>query len=302
MNIFVIGSMNMDLTVTVPVLPQKGQTVAGEGFFTTAGGKGANQAVACAKSGVVTYMAGCVGQAFGADLIHALQQYGVNTQYVARKGHVSSGVAVILVNNADNRIVIDHGANACVDNALIDEALNSAQAGDYLVVQLEINVSAVEYALKTAKQKGMVTILNPAPACPLSDGVFGYCDYFTPNQTEAQFYMGIYPDGDDSALACCEALLKKGVKNVIVTLGEQGSFAYCGGNVYKQNAFLVKAVDTTAAGDTYIGAFTASLSAGETVPQAMRFATAASALAVTKRGAQVSIPAREEVLAFLKDR
>lgn len=300
--IYVVGSLNMDLTVNTAVFPQKGQTVTGNGFMTTAGGKGANQAVACARSGANVYMVGCVGQAFGGELLSSLAGYGVDTSYVRKAQGVSSGIAVILVHDGDNRIILDRGANGCVTKELVDEAFATARAGDYLVVQLEVNSDAVEYALRAAKTKGMVTVLNPAPAAPLNDNVLAACDYFTPNQTEAQFYTGVFPQDEASAKTCSQALAQKGVKNVIITMGEQGSAGVCGGEFVKVAAFPVKAVDTTAAGDTYLGAFVAMLAEGESVPSAMRFASAASALAVTRRGAQISIPSRKETEAFLQTR
>ena len=184
MRIFVAGSLNMDLTIRAPYVPQKGETVTGEGFMVTPGGKGANQAVACAKLGAKTLMVGCVGNAFGDELVASLQNCGADVRFVERRSGVSSGTAMIIVSDADNRIIIDKGANAEVNKELIDRALEEAEAGDYLVVQLEIERDAVRYALARAKEKGMITLLNPAPAAELPSDIFADCDYFLPNQSE----------------------------------------------------------------------------------------------------------------------
>lgn len=300
MKIYVVGSLNMDLTIRAPYAPQKGETVRGEGFMVTPGGKGANQAVAAAKLGAKTFMVGCVGNEFGDGLLQSLKACGANTEFVERKNDVSSGIAMIIVAEGDNRIVIDRGANAKVDKALIDRALAGAEAGDFLVVQLEIEREAVSYALACAKAKGMVTILNPAPAAELPDEMFASCDYFTPNQSEARFYTGIYPDDEASAKRCAAILKEKGVKKVVITMGEQGSACVSDDGFIHTPAYEGKAVDTTAAGDTFIGAFATKLSEGADEEEAMRFANAAAAITVTRRGAQTSIPTRREADAKFK--
>lgn len=284
----------MDLVIGAPRMPKSGMTIEGGGFMTNAGGKGANQAAACAKSGGDAYMVGCVGESFGEELSAALETSGVHTGYVARIAGCPSGIAVIVVVEGDNRIILDRGANAKVDERLIGGALSSASAGDYLVVQLEIPLTAVEYALKRGKELGMVTILNPAPAAKLPATCFENCDYFIPNQTEAEFYTGVYPDGEEGARACAKILGGMGVKNLIVTMGEKGSVYAGGGKFFAVEAYPAEAVDTTAAGDTYVGALAVRLSEGADVREAMRFASRAAAITVTRRGAQQAIPTRSE--------
>ena len=294
-NIYIVGSLNMDLVIKAPVMPRSGETLGGSDFMSNPGGKGANQAVAVAKLGGNAHMVGCVGQAFGDELVWTLKKYGVGTQYVEQCGDVSSGIAVIVVVDGDNRIILDRGANGRVSRALIDRALAQAKEGDFLVVQLEIAQNMVEYALSQAKRKKMVTVLNPAPAVPLSKEIFSVCDYFTPNQSEAQFYTGIYPEEEESARRCAEVLAQKGVKNLVITMGAEGSAAVCGGEFRKVSAYRAgDVVDTTAAGDTYVGAFVTALSEGKGVDEAMAFACRAAGLTVTRRGAQQSIPTREE--------
>lgn len=300
MKVFVAGSLNMDLTIRAPHAPKKGETLIGEGFLVTPGGKGANQAVACAKLGAKTLMVGCVGNEFGDELLKSLQNCGTDVRFVERRQDVSSGIAMIIVSEGDNRIIIDSGANAKADNALIDRALEVAEAGDYLVVQLEIGLDTVCYALAQAKAKGMVTLLNPAPAAELPKSVFGNCDYFLPNQSETQFYTGIYPDNEENAKRAAAKLKESGVKNVIITMGEQGSVLISENKYIKTNAVKAHAVDTTAAGDTYVGAFVTKLAEGAKEEEAMRFANAAAAVTVTRRGAQTAIPTREEAEAMLK--
>ena len=300
MRIYMVGSLNMDLVIRAPRIPEGGETLTGEGFMTNPGGKGANQAVAVAKLGGEAYMVGCVGTAFGKELLDALGRYGVHDGYVVRREDVPSGIAVIVVAGGDNRIILDAGANACPDKALVDRALADARAGDYLLVQLEIPVPTVAYALKAAKAKGMITVLNPAPAAVLPAEVYRDCDWFTPNQTEAEFYTGIYPSDEESIRRCAEKLGACGVGNVLITLGTEGSACVSGGVFRRADIVPAKAVDTTAAGDTYVGAFVTRLSEGADVQTAMRFASAASAVTVTRRGAQCAIPTRAEAEAFAK--
>ncbi len=296
MKIYVVGSLNMDLVIRAPFMPENGMTISGEGFMTNPGGKGANQAAAVGKLGGEAYMVGCVGDAFGDELISTLKGYGVNTQFVEKKENVSSGIAVIVVVDGDNRIVLDKGSNGLVSEELVDKAFKNAEAGDFVVCQLEISQDVVAYAFKKAKEKGMVTVLNPAPAATLRDGILEYCDWFIPNQSEAELYTGIYPADEKSAKLCAEKLTQFGVKNVLITMGGQGSASISGGEYVHTDIFKVNAIDTTAAGDTYVGAFVTKLSEGASVKDAMTFASKASSITVTRKGAQVSIPTRDEVV------
>ena len=295
MSIYVVGSINMDLVICADVVPEKGQTLKGYGFMTNPGGKGANQAVAAAKSGAPAFMVGKVGKEFGTELIDTLAGYGVDTRYVCREEGVSSGIAVIVVSQGDNRILLDSGANGLVDETAVDKGLADAKAGDVLIVQLEIPVKTVEFALKLAKEKGMTTILNPAPACEIDEETFKYVDYFTPNQTETAFYTGIMPTDFAEAKAAAGKLKDTGVKTVIMTMGGEGAAVFADES-YLGSAVKVKAIDSTAAGDTFVGAFAACLARGESVREAVGYANKAAAISVTRKGAQQSVPSREEVL------
>ena len=301
MRIYIVGSLNMDLVIRAARVPQGGETILGEGFLSNPGGKGANQAVAVAKLGGEAYMVGCVGREFGADLLETLQKYGVHADHVRRETDISSGIAVIIVADGDNRIILDTASNGRTDEALVDRAFADAKEGDYLLVQLEIGLPTVAYALKEAKKRGMITVLNPAPAAKLPQALYADCDWFVPNQTEAQFYTGIYPSDEESIRECAEKLGKLGVKNVLITLGTDGSASVSKGMFRRVDPVPAAAVDTTAAGDTYVGAFVTRLSEGAEIETAMHFASTASALTVTRRGAQCAIPLRAEVEAYAKE-
>ena len=295
MKIFVVGSINMDLVVNAPFMPENGMTITGSNFFQNPGGKGANQAVACSKLGADAYMVGAVGNAFGNELINTLNGYGVKTNYVKQLDNVSSGVAVIVVVDHDNRIILDAGSNALVSHQMIDEALKNADAGDYLICQLEIPQEEVLYAFKKAKEKGMITLLNPAPAAKLLNGILPLTDIFVPNQSECEVYTGIYPKDETSVKSAFNKLTSLGVKQSIITLGLDGSATIQNGKYLHVDAHKVNAVDTTAAGDTYIGALVTALSEGKDLKEAMEFASLASSITVTKPGAQQAIPYRKEV-------
>ena len=295
MKLFVVGSINMDLVIRAPFMPENGMTIKGDLFMTNPGGKGANQAVAIKKLGGNAYMVGAVGKEFGDELINTLNSYGVNTEFVEKLDNVSSGIAVITVVDNDNRIILSEGSNGLVSKELIDRALENANSGDYLITQLEIPTDIVLYSLKKGKEKGMVTVLNPAPAKVLPEEIFNYVDYFTPNQTETEFYTKILPTTVENAIECAKILKDKGIKNIIITMGKDGSFAYSNEKTYTAPCFKVKAIDTTAAGDTFIGALCTALSEGKTLQESMIFGAKASSITVTRVGAQQSIPSRKEL-------
>lgn len=295
MKTYIVGSINMDLVIEAPYMPGKGETLTGGGFMRNPGGKGANQAVAVSKLGGDARMVGGVGDAFGRELVDALSGYGVNVDGVREYAGASSGVAVIVIADGDNRIILDPGSNKLLDEKLVDDALSDACAGDYLVCQLEIDQKIVKHALSAAKAKGMTTFLNPAPAAKLLDGILCNADWFIPNQTEAEFYTGVRPDTEAEQIEAIRRLCGLGVKNVVLTLGENGSATVSNGEYIHVDACKADVVDTTGAGDTFIGAFTVALSEGKPVAEAMRFASRAASLAVTKRGAQQAVPYRSEL-------
>ncbi len=289
-NIYLLGSLNCDLTVRAPYLPEAGETLKGGGFMMTAGGKGANQAYACASLGGRAAMAGAVGRdRFGDLLLESLQKVGVETSHI-RRCERNTGVAMITVIDGDNRIILDEGANGAVTEADADALLAGAQAGDIFMTQLETPLPVVTYALKLAKRKGMFTAFNPAPASAEAVCAVRYADLITPNRKELKLLSG----KEDLGEGCAE-LLKLGAGAVLVTLGERGSLY-----VSKDAQFSIKcadageAVDTTAAGDTYCAAVCVKLAEGAAIAEAANFASLCAAITVTRRGAQAAIPTREE--------
>ncbi len=291
--VFILGSLNMDMVINSKQLPEKGETIKGDGFMVNPGGKGANQAVACARLGGNVKMAGCVGtDLFGNDLINGLNEAGIDTS-VIRKVSTSTGVAVILLINKDNRIIIDEGANAEVNKTDVNKLLLDAETGDIFLTQLENPVPIVGYALKQAKEKGLYTILNPAPANLEVTEYLGYVDLFVPNETEFEQFSG---DADIKVSA--EKLFALGIKELVVTLGSKGYCYFDNGEVIHDACPKVEVVDTTAAGDTFCGALAAELAQGVGLKDALKFATKAASIAVTVKGAQNSIPNRKKVENF----
>ncbi|WP_065261427.1 ribokinase [Pseudomonas bananamidigenes] len=299
-NVVVIGSLNMDLVTRAPRLPRGGETLIGHSFATVSGGKGANQAVAAARLGAQVSMVGCVGDDdYGVQLREALLAERINCQAVSVVEN-SSGVALIVVDdNSQNAIVIVAGANGSMTPAVIDRFDAVLQAADVIICQLEIPDATVGHALKRGRELGKTVILNPAPASrPLPADWFASIDYLIPNESEAAALSGLPVDSLESAEKAASRLISMGAGKVIVTLGALGSL-FADGNRYQHfPAPKVKAVDTTAAGDTFVGGFAAALASGKTEIEAIRFGQIAAALSVTREGAQPSIPSTSDVQAF----
>jgi ribokinase len=300
--IVVIGSINMDLVLRVPRMPLPGETLTGGAFRTIPGGKGANQAVACARlSGKVAgaqqvAMVGCVGDdAFGATLRAALVGDGIIDSHITTLPGVASGIASILVDdNGQNSIVIAGGANDLLSPAHIDAAQGLIEQADIVVLQLETPMDTVVHAIKLARSLGKTVVLNPAPAASLPQGVLELVDYLIPNEIEAAMLAGVSPEGAD-VKALAGALQKQGSDNVIITLGSKGVHAALYGGDTTFPAEAVQAVDTTAAGDTFIGGFVAGLASGMDEAEAIQQGQRAAAWSVTKPGAQTSIPHLHEL-------
>lgn len=288
-NIIVVGSINTDLVIHAPRMPQKGETLSGSGFFTAHGGKGANQAVAAARAGGSVCMCGCVGaDAFGESAVSALVAEGIRPE-VRRVENIPSGTAVIAVTGGDNRIILDSGANALLSEEDIDRVLAGAKEGDIYLTQLENPVGIIGYGMRRAKEKGMFVILNPAPADGEIADHLAWCDLLIPNETEAEI---LNADGK---------LEKMYSGALIVTLGDKGFALKQDGVIQTYACPKVKAVDTTAAGDTFCGALAAKLAEGCDLLAAARFGSAAASLACTGKGAQPSIPRVEQVEKFLAE-
>ncbi|PYY72604.1 ribokinase [Pseudomonas jessenii] len=298
--VVVIGSLNMDLVTRAPRLPKGGETLIGHSFATVSGGKGANQAVAAARLGAQVSMIGCVGDdAYGEALRGALLAEQIDCQAVSTV-EGSSGVALIVVDdNSQNTIVIVPGANGELTAEAIDRFDSVIQAADVLICQLEVPDASVGHALKRGRELGKTVILNPAPASrPLPVDWYASIDYLIPNESEASALSGVSVDSLESAQTAATKLIALGAGKVIITLGAQGSLFADGQRFEHFPAPVVQAVDTTAAGDTFVGGFAAALAAGKDEVQAIRFGQVAAALSVTRAGAQPSIPALSDVQAF----
>ena len=285
----VFGSMNMDLSVACERIPRAGETVGGSGFITNAGGKGANQAVAAARMGACTHMIGAVGRdAFGASLVVGLQDTGVDCDFVVHRDDVETGTATIIRCEGDNRIVLSPGANHALAGADVARALRR-------LVAHELDGDAAE-ALVCAHELGFYTVFNPAPACELPAEVWPAVDLVCPNETECQVLTGILPTDDASCVAALNALLDKGAGAAVITLGGAGSVTLGdGGELLRMPALSSTVVDTTAAGDTFIGALAAARLEGLPLFECMAAGARASAVTVSRLGAQQSIPTRAEV-------
>ncbi|SDQ58123.1 ribokinase [Pseudomonas sp. UC 17F4] len=297
-NVVVVGSLNMDLVTRAQRLPRGGETLVGESFVTVPGGKGANQAVAAARLGAQVAMVGCVGDdAYGQQLRQALADEQIDCQAVSIAAGVSSGVALIVVDAASqNAIVIVAGGNGQLLPESVQRFDALLQNAEVIICQLEVPTATVAYTLERGRALGKTVILNPAPASgPLPAEWFAHIDYLIPNESEAEALSGLPVNDLDSAKAAATHLLAMGVGKVIVTLGAQGAL-FADGQVFRHfPAPVVQPVDTTAAGDTFVGGFAAALARGEAQGAAIAFGQRAAALSVTRAGAQPSIPHLSEL-------
>jgi len=297
-DIIVIGSLNADLVVKSPRFPQPGETISGEDLQTIPGGKGANQAVAAARQGVKTAMLGRVGSdSFSSFLLNNLKSNHVDTSHVL-KTDSATGTAIIVVDaNGQNSIVLSPGANGMVTPADVDSAsfLNSK----LLLLQLEIPTLTVLRAAQKAREHGLTVILNPAPAKPLPAELLANVDILIPNESELALLSGLPVEDVPSAETAAKKILKRGVKTVIVTLGSKGALLVTEEQVKQVASYPVNVVDTTAAGDAFIGGFASSSANSKSLEESVRYGCACGALATTKFGAQPSLPNKEEVETFL---
>ncbi|MER3501631.1 MAG: hypothetical protein IMHGJWDQ_001493 [Candidatus Fervidibacter sp.] len=302
--VIVVGSANMDIVAFAPKLPAPGETVLGTRFEMACGGKGANQAVACARLGAETWFIGRVGRdSFGDLLLQSFRETGVRTDFVRRDEEESSGVALIFVEETgQNEIVVVQGANGRVQPEDIDAASPIWEGAKALLVQLEIPLHTVGYAIGEASRRGLLVVLNPAPAPrqPLPEEWFGLVDVWTPNEREIEGLTGIAVTDGESAERAAKALLERGAKAVVLTLGAQGALLATPEFIRPFPAFQVAAVDATAAGDAFAAALTVRLAEGANWEEAVIFANAAGALACTKVGAQPSMPSRLKVETLLQ--
>jgi ribokinase len=295
--ILVIGSSNTDMVIKTEKLPAPGETILGGTFLLNPGGKGANQAVAATRlGGRVTFVMKRGNDLFGNQTVGLLMREGIDTEHIIKDNDLPSGVALITVDaHGENSIVVASGANGNLNPHDIDPDLLDCSRFAILLLQLEIPISTVEYAASRASECGMKVILNPAPACPLNDDLLKCIWLATPNEIEAEALSGVKINSMEDALKAAEAIRKKGVKNVIITMGETGALICSDEYTGLVEGISVKAVDTTAAGDVFNGAVAVALAEGKNLREAAGFANRAAAISVTRMGAQASAPFRNEL-------
>lgn len=298
--ILVVGSSNTDMVIQAEHLPAPGETVIGGTFFMNPGGKGANQAVAIARlGGQVAFICKTGSDIFGHQAYQLLSKEGIDTSCIFQDTEHPSGIALITVDTkAENCIVVAPGANSHLTPDDIRRSAEAFDPVDIVLLQLEIPMETVEEAALTARAKGKIVVLNPAPASSIPERLLRSLDLITPNETEAEAITGIKITDEESVLAAARRIAEMGVCNVIVTLGAKGALVY-DGLVHKViPACKVQAVDTTAAGDVFNGALVVGLAEGRSLAEAARFAVKAAAISVTRIGAQSSAPYRTEVDIF----
>ncbi|GAB1416680.1 ribokinase [Paludibacter sp.] len=295
--IVVVGSCNTDMVVKSDRLPVPGETVLGGAFMMNPGGKGANQAVSAARmGGNITFVSKTGNDLFGRQSVERYGEENIVTDYIFSDQDLTSGVALIMVDrNGENCIVVASGANGSLSPKDIDKAKDIIESADILLMQLEIPIETVEYAAKIASNKGVKVVLNPAPAAFLSNELLKCLYAIIPNKTEAEMLSGIKVNGLDTAKQAADIISAKGVDVVVITLGSKGSLIKEGDRYTYVEAEKVEAVDTTAAGDTFCGSFCVGVSEGLSIEDAVKMATKAAAITVTREGAQAAIPYRSEI-------
>ena len=296
-NVLVVGSSNTDLIIQVPRIPRPGETVLGGTFSTAAGGKGANQAVAAARAGGrVTFVARIGDDLFGREALAGFGRDGIDARSVLTTPGAASGIALITVDErGENSISVASGANASLSVADIEAAGEAFASADVVLLQLESPLETVAAAVRKAGERGILVILNPAPARPLDDALLAGVSVLTPNEHEAELLTGIAVRDDRSVREAARRLRARGPGAVVITLGERGVFASAEGFEAAVPAFEVRPVDTTGAGDVFNGALAVALAEKLAWPEALRFAQAAAAISVTRLGAQPSAPTRAEI-------
>jgi ribokinase len=303
--IIVVGSVNMDLVIRAPRMPAPGETIAGSGFRAIPGGKGANQAVAAARTGAEVHFIGSIGgDDFGLRLKRGLADEGIDLSHLSVLEDESTGVAMIILDaKGQNSIVLSPGANGRVTPEQIETCADTIASARMLVCQLETPLTAVTRAIDIAYDNEVPVILNPAPAVPLNRRLLAKIKYLIPNETEASLLSGVQVVDGETARAAARRLTDEGVEQVLITLGDKGVVSVLkDGTVLSIPAIVVPVVDTTGAGDTFVGSLAVELANGKSVREAIQYAQYAAALKVTKLGAQTSIPHRDEVERFIQSR
>lgn len=299
--IVVFGSINTDLVINTNKMPKNGETIYGGKFFISQGGKGANQAIAASMLGGKVDLIACIGRdSFGYESLSNLKMKNVNTSNIRLIDNVSSSVAMIIRFDNDNRIILGDGSNNYLESNDLRNYFNKNSDGGIFVTQLENKKDVIIEAIKIAKEHNMFTIFNPTPAIALEEDVYKYIDLLVINQTESEILSDIYPKNRHDCKSVYDHFRKLGIKNLIITLGKIGSLVFENENMVIIEGHKVEAVDSTGAGDCYIGALAYGLSIGWDITKSSRLASIASAISVTKVGAQSGMPTIEEVNKFIE--
>lgn len=295
--VVVVGSSNTDMVLRTEKLPGPGETVLGDDLIVAGGGKGANQAVAAARLGAsVTFVTRVGSDSFGDDAVEHFKEEGLGLEFLIRDEDHPSGVALILVDSkGENMIGVASGANRRLSPADVEKAWSAIENASVVLLQLECPIESVLQAAELGSKAGARVILNPAPAQELGDDLLSCVTTITPNAGEAYLLTGVFPEDAKSAEEAAERLLARGVREVIITLGEKGAFLATSEFSELIPALKVESVDTTAAGDSFNGALACALGDGQGLKEAVEFAVRAAAITVTRVGAQPSLPVREEV-------
>ncbi|MCK8924692.1 ribokinase [Haemophilus influenzae] len=298
----ILGSINADHVISVPYFAKPGETLTGQNYQIAYGGKGANQAVAAARLGAKVAFISCIGSdSIGETMKNAFAKEGIDTTHINTVSQEMTGMAFIQVaKSSENSIVLASGANAHLGEMVVRQSEAQIAQSDCLLMQLETPLSGVELAAQIAKKNGVKVVLNPAPAQILSDELLSLIDIITPNETEAEILTGVTVTDEQSAVEAASVFHDKGIETVMITLGAKGVFVSRKGKSRIIKGFCVQAIDTTAAGDTFNGGFVTALLEEKSFDEAIRFGQAAAAISVTKKGAQSSIPTRQETLDFLE--
>jgi len=303
MKILVFGSINMDLTTYSDTLPRPGETLQGNSYLTVPGGKGNNQAVACARLGADTMMIGRVGDdAFGKEILEIVKKDKLDVSQVTADPNARTGLGVINVDKtAENTIIVIPGANLTIDSSDVARAKKNMDNMDVLMLQLEVTLDATYEVARIAKEKGVKVVFDPAPARPLPDEIFKLMDFATPNEMETEQLVGIKPTNPEEAAKAAKILREKGIGCAIIKLGAQGAY-YDGpdGSGFVP-AFKVNAIDTVAAGDAFNAGFSVAIAEGKSTAEAVRWGAAAGAIATTRKGALPAMPYRDELEKLLKE-
>ncbi|NWF92691.1 MAG: ribokinase [Syntrophaceae bacterium] len=299
--ILVLGSSNIDLILRIPRFHHPGETIMAEDLVAVFGGKGANQAIASKRlGGRVIFLTKLGNDHYGESYRRYLIENGLPARGLLRDRKLPTGIALIELNpDGENRIIVSPGANGSLSVKDVQEASGLWETAGVFISQLEVPISVVRMGLKMAKKHGALTLLNPSPPVPLSSEILSLIDYLVPNELEAQTLTGLKFEGEKDLPKIARRLLSRGTKNVVITLGPKGLYFRSREEEIRMRAFRVNAVDTTAAGDAFMGGLACTLSEGRPIPEALKFANGAGALATTKLGAQPSLPSKKELEKFL---